>query len=100
MRRARARSFYIILSGRVGIFINTDLSAGGPGLANGGGADQRASPNDEASNRAALGNYIKSLGARCSNRNRALVLYAFKCCHTHLYCTLKCSLVCLLFLLL
>ena len=59
----RAHSFYIILSGRVGIFINTDLSAGGPELANGGGADQRASPNDEAPNRAALGNYIKSLGA-------------------------------------
>ena len=53
----RARSFYIILSGRVGIFINTDLSAGGPG------GDMRSSPNDEAPNRAALGNYIKSLGA-------------------------------------
>lgn len=53
----------------MGIFINTDLAAGEPAaLANGnGGEEQRESPSDDAPlNRAALGNYIKSLGVLCS----------------------------------
>ena len=65
----------------MGIFINTDLSAGGPG------ADQRASPNDEVPNRVApLGNYIKSLGAFADTPLpqilSVLYAYSYKCCHT------------------
>lgn len=66
----------------MGIFINTDLAAGEPAaLANGnGGEEQRVSPSDDAPlNRAALGNYIKSLGVLLSALLLCPAAHLFNC---------------------